>query len=503
MAKNNNLTDFLTDVANAIREKKGSSDPINPQNFSDEIASIETGGGGGAAVVAESDVNFRDYDGTLLHSYTKSQFLALSELPELPSQPGLVCQEWNYTYEDAKSYVSNNGGLEIGATYVTNDGKTRLYINIAEKGRMTISVKFQQTKAAGVVLDWGDGSETETANGTGTITLTHTYSETGDFVISLQVVNGVLTLGNGSSSLLGESSSSYDVYRSRLKKVEMGDNAQLSHSTFASCFSLETITIPKGLAATGNSAFARCYSLKSLVLPQRVTTIGSNAISYCCSLKSVCIPATITTIGQNAFRDSSALTRITLSKCNTSSNMLTNCYSLISAIIPNGVTTIEQYTFYGCKSLKSVVIPNSVTSINAYAFQDCSAINLIVIPNSVTTFGTYIFQNCTALTSLTLPTSMTTVPTSFINSCNSLSSLKLPNSITSILSQAFYSCYGMQLYDFTSFTTIPTLQAANAFYNMRTDCKIAVPDALYDNWIAASNWSSWAANIVKASELSI
>lgn len=44
MAKNDNLTDFLTDVANAIRDKKGTSDPINPQNFSDEIASIKSGG---------------------------------------------------------------------------------------------------------------------------------------------------------------------------------------------------------------------------------------------------------------------------------------------------------------------------------------------------------------------------------------------------------------------------------------------------------------------------
>ena len=44
MAKNDNLTDFLTDVANAIREKKGTSNLINPQNFSDEIRSIESGG---------------------------------------------------------------------------------------------------------------------------------------------------------------------------------------------------------------------------------------------------------------------------------------------------------------------------------------------------------------------------------------------------------------------------------------------------------------------------
>lgn len=42
MAKNDNLKDFLTDVADAIRAKKGSNSPINPQNFSSEIASIGT-----------------------------------------------------------------------------------------------------------------------------------------------------------------------------------------------------------------------------------------------------------------------------------------------------------------------------------------------------------------------------------------------------------------------------------------------------------------------------
>lgn len=42
MSKSNNLTDFLTDVAGAIRTKKGypSTQKINPQNFSSEIASI-------------------------------------------------------------------------------------------------------------------------------------------------------------------------------------------------------------------------------------------------------------------------------------------------------------------------------------------------------------------------------------------------------------------------------------------------------------------------------
>lgn len=41
--KTDNLTDFLTDVADAIREKKGTTELINPQDFSAEIASIESG----------------------------------------------------------------------------------------------------------------------------------------------------------------------------------------------------------------------------------------------------------------------------------------------------------------------------------------------------------------------------------------------------------------------------------------------------------------------------
>lgn len=42
MAKNNNLTDFLTGVADAIRTKKGASGLINPQDFESEISSIRT-----------------------------------------------------------------------------------------------------------------------------------------------------------------------------------------------------------------------------------------------------------------------------------------------------------------------------------------------------------------------------------------------------------------------------------------------------------------------------
>jgi hypothetical protein len=51
MAKSDNLKDYLVDLADDIREKKGTTAKINPQDFASEIASIEGGGGTGDADV--------------------------------------------------------------------------------------------------------------------------------------------------------------------------------------------------------------------------------------------------------------------------------------------------------------------------------------------------------------------------------------------------------------------------------------------------------------------
>lgn len=48
MAKTDNLTDFVTDIADTIREVEESTDPINPQDFSDKIRAIAENGSGGA-----------------------------------------------------------------------------------------------------------------------------------------------------------------------------------------------------------------------------------------------------------------------------------------------------------------------------------------------------------------------------------------------------------------------------------------------------------------------
>ena len=354
MAKNNNLTDFLTDVADAIRTKKGTTAKINPQDFSNEIASIPAGG---SAAVSKSDVNFYDYDGTLLHSYSKDEFLALSALPDLPTREGLTCQGWNYTLAKAKEYVTSYDILDIGATYITDDGKTRLYIRIATKGRMTVPLYFSQTVANGVTIDWGDGSATKTLTGTGNKNTSHTYASIGDYIITLKVTSGVLSLGNGSSaySVMGSTGNDGKVYCNMLQKAEIGSNVtSIGNSAFKNCSSLSSIVIPGGVTSIENSAFQNCYSLSSIVIPSNVTSIGNSAFQYCYSLSSINIPDGVTSIGNSAFD---------------------GCYSLSSINIPEGVTSIGNSAFKNCYSLSSIVIPSNVTSIGNLAFSYCTGMS--------------------------------------------------------------------------------------------------------------------------------
>jgi hypothetical protein len=424
--KYNNLTELFTAIADSIRGKTGGSDKIPAENFPEAIDGIQAGGSSSAS---PKDVNFYDYDGTLLHSYTVAEAQALSELPPLPEQEGLICQEWNYTLDEIKAH---NRPLDIGATYITDDGKTRLYIKIAAEGRMDVPLYFSQTVANGVTIDWGDGSATETLSGTGNKNTVHTYASIGEYVISLDVVDGcTLGWGRGSSSycVLGSTGVTGRVYCNMLQKVEVGNGVtSIDSYAFYYCYSLTSITIPNGVTSIGSNSFYSCYSLTNITIPNSVTNIGGS-FNSCYSLASIIIPNSVTSIGSNSF---------------------SSCYSLTSITIPNGVTSIGKNKFENCYSLASVVIPNSVTSIGDFPFY----------------------------------------------SCYSLASITIPDSVTSIGSGAFQNCYCMKFCDFTSHTAVPTLSSTNLFSGAPSDLEIRVPAALYDEWIAATNWSTYADKIV-------
>ena len=305
----------LTGFADAIREKTGGTENLTTEGIKTGIGEVYDkgfadgkaqggGGGGSTTAVPMKDVNFYDYDGTRLYSYTVAEAQALSELPPLPTREGLTCQGWNY---DLATIKAHNRAVDVGATYITDDGKTRLYITIAAEGRMDVPLYFSQTVANGVTIDWGDGSTTETLTGTGNVNTTHTYASVGDYVISLAVAEGcTLDFGRGSSSycVMGMTVNNGVVYTSMLRKVEIGDGVtSIGEYSFYSCYSLENVSIPNSVTSIGSYAFYSCYSLVNVLIPNGVTSIGASVFSSCYSLVNVSIPESVTSIGASAFAE--------------------------------------------------------------------------------------------------------------------------------------------------------------------------------------------------------
>ena len=89
----------FTATANAIRTKGGTTNTITwdeNKGFADAVTGMTP------VYVPESDINFWDYDGTLLYSWTLAELATKTELPPLPSHDGLICQGWHWTLQDIK-----------------------------------------------------------------------------------------------------------------------------------------------------------------------------------------------------------------------------------------------------------------------------------------------------------------------------------------------------------------------------------------------------------------
>lgn len=142
----------LTSIANTIRSKGDTSEQLSfPDDFVSAIQNINSGGG---QTFNTDDVIFRDYDGSVVQTYSAADFANLSSLPANPSHTGLTAQGWNWSLSDAKAYVAKYGKLEIGQMYITDDGKTRVYIHL-EQGRTNPMLGVCPNGT--VDVDWGDG----------------------------------------------------------------------------------------------------------------------------------------------------------------------------------------------------------------------------------------------------------------------------------------------------------------------------------------------------------
>lgn len=422
---------ILQDTADAIREKGGTSAPMKPSEFAKNIENLPSPAGG----VEEKDVDFIDYDGKLLYSYTKDEFLALNEMPENPTHEGLTAQGWNWTLADAKEYITDYGMLVIGQTYITDDEKTRIYIRL-DNGHKTPTLGMAINGT--VIIDWGDNTVSTATGNSSTIRIdtTHQYQNEGNYIITISpnIGSSYYFIGTqaGTTYILYEYSSANpndsSFYLNSIYKIELGSNVGINNYGLKLLANLETVTIPNDILnmndSIGTPFLMQCYNLKSLVFPSTYNSYIT--IDECGSLENI-------SLGKNNIfggaRSSRYIKKIMI-PANGSRTYMENDSALKKMIIPEGIMTITGGSFKYCYSLKELKIPASVTTINSQAFQYCT---------------------------------------------------------------------GLEILDFSNHTAIPSVANSNVWAGM-TNCKIIVPDVLYDDWIIATNWTQTAFRIIKASE---
>ena len=222
---------------------------------------------------------------------------------------------------------------------------------------------------------------------------------------------------------------------------------------------LQTVYLPN-CTSVGENAFVLCTNLSSVYLPN-VETIGSSAFMSCSSLSYINISNCIS-LGYEAFKCCSNLQSIDLPNISALNSTFGDCNALSYVNVPN-LSSLEGAVFAQCKNLQSIDLPN-IRSIDGYCFNACNKLDYIN-----TDFGYIGYQA--------------------FGFCG-LSEINLSN-VYFIAGNAFTCCSSLTTVSL-NMTNYIWFSYSNMFNNCSNIESIYVQSWLYDRYVSAAGWSSFA-----------
>lgn len=426
-----------------------------------EIATIPSGGGG---EVESKYIDFYDYDGTRLYSWTKQELDNATELPANPTHAGLTSRGWNWTLAQLRDQGTP---MDVGQMYRPTDGKTHLFVDVdadTREPRIALSISSGLTVGTTVAtIDWGDGSPTEDIVNTSTSAVTlvadHTYSQTGRYEVTIDIPDEVYgyvspvstyttsytaclamcSLWRGQDSPSNKTTVKNANYARQIKELWVGKNLGLGINPFGRS-GIEKVVLSDTLqeadfshassSTAAGSLFYQCNFLKYYVVPTGLTmsniTANKSSVFGSVGIEGSCLPYGSTIYANNNNRITGRATPPKTSSYTNISNYFREVY------LPDGLVSLDTLNAYAAY----VKYPSSLTSVpNLYGVNGSSA---------------------TPPTTMYYPTTL----------------------------------------DFSDFTSIPTRASTSINADNLPGLVIKVPAALEADWKADASWSNLANYIV-------
>lgn len=443
------------------------------RSYADRVSNIAV------AVDSNAPVKLYGYDGTLLHSYSAEAFQLLEDLPELPTHAGLIANGWNFDIDYMKNTLYRYGFAASGALYVTDDNTTRLYVNTDEDGQ---GFALEINATGNVVVDWGDETPSET--GTGTLNLQHSFEHAGNYIVRISGDDSYSIKAPPYGAAWFEPLPGIGIevqgapYDYSLNRIETSQ--QCTYVRVYCAGGLSTISAHSNC----NVYLFSCPAIKAVVAASCSCNMCSSvdvilsrlsSASYCPRLEDI------------------------ISYDMKYSVKFDNCSSLKRIAGQGRSAGANEYKYFTNNYALEYLRIDGSNAIGGSAFENCHSLRTIHGFTKIKSLGERAFHNCWNLSmDIVLDTSITEIPDAF-RGCHSLKKIKALGNIERVDSYALADCKNLEVLDFSANRLVAHVGKLSDYWSP-THVAIIVPDSLYDEWIVAANWSTYASQIVKASE---
>ena len=396
----------LTEIANAIRAKKGTSDKILAKDFATEITNLTTGA---EPILKPRDVVGQWLFGVLPQGYVLLDFKDNGEFSMLIyGVPETI--SGTYTIEGSKINAVMDG---VSQSILYDYEQDALYFEDATD-QMYVWVEGT-LRDKDLIGDWNSSyGNSFSFKDNGVVTITNQgasndypyirignnvivengnppnqfiYDETRDVLYMSILADFILTkvvcAGGSKFGELVEGSIT------TIEGSDLADVTTIRDDVFAN-LEITKVEIPSNVTEIGASAFAN-NEISSLTLNEGVTTIGDSAFANN-PITTLTIPSTVTSIGISAF-DGTQITELDMSNVHTPPTVdATSFPSTLTAIhVAYGDydAYLTAWSSYADKIVRLPAIPSTITvTVNNYLGEMVSGASVTITGNGQTYTGT-------------------------------------------------------------------------------------------------------------------